>query len=1267
MRRTSSLLVMAVLTFTACSDEGPSGGTDSDGVGPGDTGGDTSVGPDSNGPDTTSPGDTLVPDGTGDTVGPGDVTQPPESCDDPIPAPTDGELCGVTAGSTSALLIRADLVMPDGLLERGALLIEDGLITCAGCDCLARPAAATATVFTCPEAVVSPGLINGHDHIGYSQGKPQAHGDVRYDHRNEWRSSGGVTVPGKPKIPGPQNESALGDSWTELRQVLAGTTSFFASGAAPGLTRNLDVGSRLEGLDHGAAVYDTFPLGSSGVVESGCNYDEKPNPSVLNAVAWVPHVAEGVSFAARNEQICLDGQQDGAVDVVADNTGFIHAVGTTAADIAIFVGEGASLVWSPRTNTDLYGFTAYAPLFHRLGGQIALGTDWTYSGSMNMLRELRCADEWNQRWNGYFTDHQIIQMATSWGAQALGFGDVLGSLTEGKVADVTIWDARDNAGYRAIIDAEVADVALVLRGGKPPSIGGQTYFRRGRPLYGEPNLVEALSERQLNYAQYDPNVYSPTDPTKKKLAPCETIDVCGASKALCLAEQMEEKPSGATYWQTFTYAELKAQLDPTKTYDAFFCGAPPGEPTCVPSRPGEFDGLGGPSDLDGDGVADSADNCPGWFNAIRPMDGTRQPDTDGDGEGDLCDVCPFDADTTACTSVNPDDIDGDGVINDSDKCPSVPDDQKDTDADGIGDACDACPEFANVGGAGCPATIVAIKKGEVRAGAAVSVGGVVVVSVGPDFFTVQDPGPAVEYGGLYVFTGTSGAKPARGQVVDLAGLVDEYFGQIQLGDATFTVRPEPGVIPAPLVIAPAEAAQGAAKEMAYEGLLVEVRDVVVTDPAPTAQVNGTNTENVAGEFVVTGGLRVDDAIYAIAPPPQKDQAFPVLRGVLRWAWGRNKLLPRDADDIVAGPPQLLGFTTSQMALYAGTSGEVEVSLTGVATEASVVTLTSSATGVATAPASVTIPAGQQRAKVVVTGVAQGSAKITASYGTATRELAVTVYAADAQPKVVALEAEATSVVLGATAVLTVTLDLPARPGGTTVALSASGASVTLPGAQVVVPAGDSSVEIAVVAGASTGTATVRASAGGGEASVELSLIEAPAIGLVLAEVFYNPSGTDDGQEWVKLFNGTGAAIDLSGYALGWRGGSFTGTGGTVQLAGSIPAGGCFIVGGTTPNSGITAYGMPFDFEPDIQNAGTGADEALDGVALYRGAASGITLTTVPVDVVAWGTVNSNNIVGPNGVLTAANAPVVNGQSVRRKDLATWEAATPSAECVVITQ
>jgi len=85
-------------------------------------------------------------------------------------------------------------------------------------------------------------------------------------------------------------------------------------------------------------------------------------------------------------------------------------------------------------------------------------------------------------------------------------------------------------------------------------------------------------------------------------------------------------------------------------------------------------------DRDGDGVVDSADNCP---NKANP----DQADTDGDGIGDACDNCPNIA------NADQKDTDGDGVADACDNCPTVANaDQKDTDGDGVGDACDNCPD-----------------------------------------------------------------------------------------------------------------------------------------------------------------------------------------------------------------------------------------------------------------------------------------------------------------------------------------------------------------------------------------------------------------------------------------------------------------------------------------------------------------------------------------------------------------------------------------------
>src|SRR6185503_9398017 len=103
-------------------------------------------------------------------------------------------------------------------------------------------------------------------------------------------------------------------------------------------------------------------------------------------------------------------------------------------------------------------------------------------------------------------------------------------------------------------------------------------------------------------------------------AGCDVLDVCSRPKRVCLMSEIG---------QTLTDLQTAAGT----AYPAFFCGAPPDEPTCVPSRTTTlvaptYTGQITSSDQDGDGVDNALDDCPSAFNPIRPDHGGAQSDAD---------------------------------------------------------------------------------------------------------------------------------------------------------------------------------------------------------------------------------------------------------------------------------------------------------------------------------------------------------------------------------------------------------------------------------------------------------------------------------------------------------------------------------------------------------------------------------------------------------------------------------------------------------------
>jgi cysteine-rich repeat protein len=943
-----------------------------------------------------------------------------------LPPLSSGATCAVTkAGTTGARLFQGVVLKDSGVLSGGQVLVDaQGVIQCAACDCSTAAGADTATVITCPQGVISPGLINAHDHITF-QGPPRVSTEERYEHRHDWRR-------GNDKHTRVTNNGSGNDAirWGELRQVLAGTTSVAGSGGQPGLLRNVDrdnvstVSAHQQGLNEPPAYYQTFPLGDSGGTElkSGCGYPGiEPSSVIPTNSAYLPHLGEGIEESARNELRCVTGA-NGGQELLKPQTAVIHGIAVTAEEIGAMASRGADLIWSPRSNISLYGDTAMVPAYKQMGITIALGTDWLQSGSMSVLRELQCADYLNATYySRTFTDEELWRMVTAGAADLTDTHEKLGRLEQGKVADLAIFKLRTFAAtpHRAVITANPEDVVLTLRGGKA--------------LYGDEALVATLGQEG-----------------------CEPLNVCEAKKTLCVSDEL-----GKTY---AALAEANASA-----YPLFFCNqAPKDEPTCAPqrvstnaafpasvngSRP--YNGARSPDDKDGDAVPDAQDNCPILFNPIRPMDNGAQPDADRDGVGDACDVCPLAANSTSCAVPSTDDEDGDGHKLLQDNCPHAANaDQADADQDGRGDACDAC-RGSNPGAALCVTTIYEVKKGSggpSMVGLPVSLADVLVTAVGTNGFFIQVhpseqgryQGP--DFSGLFVFTNDAPKVAVGDRISITSAKVENFFGQLELVDPVITKSSSGNPLPPLVQVSPAEVRTGGSRAAALEGVLVELSNVFVT--AQEAQFNEFYVDTAPGTDAATSGVRVNDYLYLASPLPAVGTKIRFVRGVLNLRNGDSKVEPRNAQDLVAPPPALTALGPAGQYVRVGQAGSesfpraITVTMGGTYFEDVPVTIESSSSALRVGNnGTVIIPKGKSSAVVPLDPTAQAeSVTLTARLEGSTQMTTVRVLGTGEQPQVASVTPTPVVTAAGRSVHLLVTLDRPA-PADTVVDLSVSPAGL----------------------------------------------------------------------------------------------------------------------------------------------------------------------------------------------------------------------------------
>jgi 5-methylthioadenosine/S-adenosylhomocysteine deaminase len=186
-----------------------------------------------------------------------------------------------------------------------------------------------------------------------------------------------------------------------------------------------------------------------------------------------------------------------SAELLTPKTVTIHGVGLGTADFTDMAKIGASLVWSPHSNIVLCGETTDVVTALQQGVTVALAPDWSPTGSTNMLAELRYANDYSMtKLNGAISPKQLFEMATSLAAHIARIDQWVGSIADGKLADIFMMKKNSSDAYSNLMSGSPSDVTLVIVNGMPVYGTAERMTQAG--VTGAEDITVCSDKRALN-------------------------------------------------------------------------------------------------------------------------------------------------------------------------------------------------------------------------------------------------------------------------------------------------------------------------------------------------------------------------------------------------------------------------------------------------------------------------------------------------------------------------------------------------------------------------------------------------------------------------------------------------------------------------------------------------------------------------------------------------------------------------------------------------